>query len=74
MTSQAQTDHEFLTAKETADLLRTSQSTLRTWVYRLKIPHRKHGKRLIFNKLEVMSWSEKQKVDAYDDDGNVIAV
>jgi len=51
---------EFLTIEETSSLLRVTKSTLYTWVHQRKIPFRKHGGRVVFNKQELDDWSREQ--------------
>lgn len=46
-----------LDLKEASAFLRLSPATLYDLVYKRKIPHRKHGRRLIFSRAELESWS-----------------
>jgi excisionase family DNA binding protein len=51
----------FLTVQECSEYLRVRPQTLYDWVYRNKIPFRKHGSRLLFHRDEVNEWSASEK-------------
>lgn len=49
---------ELLTIDQVADLLQVSPKTVRNWVYRRKIPHRKINGVLRFLRHEITKWIE----------------
>ena len=49
---------ELLTIDQVADLLQVSPKTVRNWVYRRKIPHRKINGVLRFLRPEITKWIE----------------
>lgn len=53
---------KLLDVAEAALVLKVSKATLYGWVHVRKIPHRKHGRRLVFCYYDVLAWSEEQKV------------
>jgi len=57
---EKQISGEFLTIDEASSFLRITKSTLYTWVNQRKIPFRKHGGRVVFNRQELDDWSKKQ--------------
>jgi excisionase family DNA binding protein len=54
--------YEFMDINEASTLLKLKVSTLYAWVYQRKIPFRKHGSRIVFEKGELCEWSEKRRV------------
>jgi excisionase family DNA binding protein len=52
----------FLDLVEAAAFLRIKPATLYAWVHQKRIPHRKHGRRLVFHRLDLEQWSAKQSV------------
>lgn len=57
----------FLTSSEAAKMLRVKKSTLYSWVYQKKIPHRKHGRLLVFSEVDLRKWSEQQSVGVIEE-------
>jgi excisionase family DNA binding protein len=51
-------DCELLTIEQVSELLQVSPKTVRNWVYRRKIPHRKINGVLRFLKHEITHWIE----------------
>ncbi len=58
---------QFLNTKEAAKFLRVELSTIYAWVHARKIPHRKHGSRLVFEINELLEWSDAQKKPPIDE-------
>lgn len=50
----------FLTIDETSSYLRVTVSTLYSWIHQRKIPFRKHGRKVVFNKQELDDWSKNK--------------
>jgi len=48
--------HRLLTTKEASEFLQVSVPTIYDWVYKRKIPYRKHGRLLRFCKEELIEW------------------
>lgn len=59
----------FLNIGEAADLLRVTKSTVYAWVHQKRIPHRKHGGKLVFSRIDLLDWSEGQKVQILGESG-----
>lgn len=53
---------KFLTKEEAAEFLHVSPGTINAWVYKKKIPYRKHGNRVIFSEKALIEWSERHEV------------
>lgn len=51
---------EFFTVDEASSYLRVTKATLYKWIFQRKIPYRKHGRKVIFNKRELDEWSKSQ--------------
>mgnify|MGYP001568149237 CR=1 FL=1 len=51
-----------LNVDEAALILRIAAATLYNWVHKRKIPFRKHGRKVLFLKGDLESWSKKQEV------------
>jgi excisionase family DNA binding protein len=71
MTQQAQnhrsqTNSVFLNVHEAAEFLRVAQATLYGWVHCRKIPHRKHGSKLVFCREELSAWSKSHEISALE--------
>lgn len=54
-----QSDFELLDVKQTALLLKVKERTIYEWVRTNKIPHKKIGDLLRFNKSEIFKWIEQ---------------
>jgi excisionase family DNA binding protein len=48
----------FLDANEAAEFLRVTKKTIYDWVHRNKVPYRKHGRKLVFSRDELIQWSD----------------
>ena len=55
----------FLTPTEAAKLLGVKRATIYKWVHFKKIPYRKHGKLLRFNRRDLLEWSNSQEIQEY---------
>ncbi|MEW6051052.1 MAG: helix-turn-helix domain-containing protein [Candidatus Zixiibacteriota bacterium] len=56
-------DREYLTKREVAALLRLSPYTIDAWVsQRRELPFVHFGRRVCFDKKDVLAWIEKNKV------------
>jgi excisionase family DNA binding protein len=53
---------DFMEIEVAAEFLRVKRSTLYAWVHQRRIPHRKHGRRLVFARQELENWSLSQAV------------
>jgi excisionase family DNA binding protein len=70
---------ELLNVNEAAVYLRVKQSTLYGWVHSRKIPHRKHGSKLVFCTEELQKWSQTRSIPCVDEilftsQGNSVSV
>jgi len=54
------TDQTFLTPSQAADFLGVKLSTIYKWVHMRKIPFRKHGRLLRFDRQSLIAWSNCQ--------------
>jgi excisionase family DNA binding protein len=54
---------KFLNIVEAANLLHLKVSTLYAWVHGRKIPHRKHGSKLVFSLEDLLAWSDARCVE-----------
>ena len=52
----------FLNIQEAAEFLRIKQSTLYAWVHQRRVPYRKHGRKVIFYRNDLLLWSERQQI------------
>jgi excisionase family DNA binding protein len=57
---------ELLTVHEAAELLRVKVSQLQFWCRKRRVPFRRHGKSIVFNRAELCSWSAAQAVQPND--------
>ncbi len=57
--SSSQSDFELLDVKQTAQLLKVKERTIYEWVRTNKIPYKKIGDLLRFNKSEIFKWIEQ---------------
>ena len=57
-------DNPIMTVSETAQLLRITVATVYAWVHERRIPHRHHGRRLVFARKDIERWSQSQAVTA----------
>ncbi|HLM02075.1 MAG TPA: helix-turn-helix domain-containing protein [Pyrinomonadaceae bacterium] len=57
--SLSQNDFELLDVKQTAQLLKVKERTIYEWVRTNKIPYKKIGDLLRFNKSEIFKWIEE---------------
>ena len=53
---------DLLTVSEAADLLRLSPSTIYGLVYQRRIPYRKHGSRLLFERQSLENYSNSLEI------------
>ncbi|MCC7442160.1 MAG: helix-turn-helix domain-containing protein [Bdellovibrionales bacterium] len=53
---------EFLDIAQAAEFLRVKPSTLYAWVHQRRIPFRKHGRRVVFDRQDLAFWSDSQAV------------
>ncbi|HAR41201.1 MAG TPA: hypothetical protein DCS07_00980 [Bdellovibrionales bacterium] len=53
---------DFMDVGSAATYLRIKVATLYAWVHQRRIPFRKHGRRVVFFKPELLKWSENQAV------------
>lgn len=51
----------FLTVQEVAQLLRVKERLIYTWVSQRKIPFRKAGRFTLFDRDEILAWTEPKK-------------
>ncbi len=51
-------DDKILKPFEAAHLLGIALATVYKWVHQRRIPFRKHGRRLLFSKADLLSWSK----------------
>ncbi|MGZ3697595.1 MAG: helix-turn-helix domain-containing protein [Bdellovibrionota bacterium] len=56
---------QFLDAGGAAEFLKVKCSTIYAWVYQRRIPFRRHGRRLVFHREELESWSKSHSVAVY---------
>jgi hypothetical protein len=55
-------DIEFLTIEEAAELLRVKPGTLDNWRSEKDgPPHRRHGARIVYERTELLKWSEERR-------------
>jgi excisionase family DNA binding protein len=59
-------NHLYLDVKEAALLLRVAVATLYGWVHCRKIPHRKHGSKLVFSRDELSDWSKSHEISVLE--------
>lgn len=52
-------DLRFLNFKQACEFLNMSKSQLRKFVFEKKIPNRKYGKKLMFDKKDLLEWVER---------------
>lgn len=52
-------DLRFLNFKQTCEFLNMSESQLRKFVFEKRIPNRKYGKKLMFDKKDLLDWVER---------------
>lgn len=55
----------FLTPREAASLLGVKLGTIYRWVHIRRIPYRKHGRLLKFEKSVLLEWSKSQEIKHY---------
>jgi excisionase family DNA binding protein len=48
----------FMTVRECAEYLRLDVSTIYSWVREENIPHRRHGRSIVFHREEIDAWSQ----------------
>lgn len=48
-----------LTIDDTADLLKVSARTIRTWMHDRKLPHKKLDRTVRFSRAAILKWMEK---------------
>lgn len=53
---------QFLDVSEAAAFLKVSRHTIYKWVNLNRVPHRKHGKKLVFLRSELLEWSDQRAV------------
>lgn len=53
---------DFMNIDAAAEFLKVKRSTLYAWVHQRRIPHRKHGRRLVFARQDLENWSLSQAV------------
>lgn len=51
-----------LNVEQAAKFLCVKPSTLYAWVHQRRIPYRKHGRRLVFCRVELETWSAKHAI------------
>lgn len=54
---------EMLTVAEAAVFMRVSQKTVYAWVEEERIPHLRAGRRILFERSDLMNWLRGQKGD-----------
>lgn len=54
--------HETLGVQGAATLLGVRPCTIYAWVHQRRIPFRKHGRRVVFFRFDLLRWSERQAV------------
>jgi excisionase family DNA binding protein len=59
---------KFMDIRVAADFLSVSVATLYGWVHQRRIPFRKHGKKLIFFRPDLQSWSDSHAVKPSEND------
>jgi len=61
-----QNEHEsqspIMSVSEAAQFLRITVPTVYAWVHERRIPHRHHGRRLVFSRNDLEKWSEAHAV------------
>jgi excisionase family DNA binding protein len=57
---------ENLSVSQAAEYLGITVSTLYNWVHARKIPFRKHGRKLVFNKASLERWSRERETPEID--------
>ena len=58
----------FLTPLEAGDLLRVKLTTVYRWVQIRKIPFRKHGRILRFEKNSLLEWSKRTEIKPFSEE------
>jgi excisionase family DNA binding protein len=58
---------DFMDIDSAASFLKIKRSTLYAWVHQRRIPHRKHGRRLVFARQDLENWSLSQAVRPMED-------
>jgi len=53
---------EFLDIRSAALFLRVTIATMYAWVHQRKLPYRKHGRRVVFNRSELLDWSAARAI------------
>ena len=51
---------QFLTVPEVAELLRVKERTVYTWVSKRQIPYRKAGRFTLFDRDEILRWTQPE--------------
>jgi excisionase family DNA binding protein len=59
---EKRSDVTFLNIGDASDFLCVQKSTLYSWVHQRRIPHRKHGRCLVFLRSDLENWSAKYAV------------
>lgn len=59
---------KYLDVNEAAEYLRVSAHTIYDWVHQKTIPHRHHGRKLVFLITEIDRWSDGNMVPVRGDD------
>jgi excisionase family DNA binding protein len=52
-------EHQFLTVREAAEMLRASTKTIYAWAENGQIPFRRAGNKLLFDKKELEEWTKE---------------
>lgn len=52
----------FLDVEGAAQFLLVKPATIYAWVYQRRIPFRKHGRRVVFDRQDLERWSQSQAV------------
>ncbi len=60
------TDEKILMPIEAADLLGVALPTVYKWVHQRRIPFRKHGRRLLFSRSDLLKWSKANETIPLD--------
>ena len=63
---QSPTIAPLLNVHEAAEFLRVAETTLYGWVHCRKIPHRKHGSKLVFCREELSAWSKSHEISVLE--------
>jgi excisionase family DNA binding protein len=61
------TDQVFLSTKGAASLLGVKVSTIYKWVQIKKIPYRKHGRLVKFDRRSLLEWSNMRETKPYSE-------